>query len=122
MYQPVLIERIIASKPGMERAKEHKTLAETTLILNKDTDGSNRNDHWNYISVIGMLKFLVNSSHPELAHEVHQCTIFCHDPKGSHEAAVKSVIRYLLTTRKCQKNEAPKFGMNIKPNLTKGLE
>eukprot|EP00957_Ditylum_brightwellii_P043756 3317854-Ditylum_brightwellii.AAC.1 len=52
MYQPLLIERIIASIPGMNTAKEHKTPAETTLILTKDTNGSNRKEHWNYRSVI----------------------------------------------------------------------
>eukprot|EP00957_Ditylum_brightwellii_P074983 5698439-Ditylum_brightwellii.AAC.1 len=84
MYQPILIERIIASIPEMDRAKEREILAETPLILTNDTNGSNRKEHWNYRSVI--------------------------------------VIRYLLSTRKGQKNEAPKFGLNIKPDLTKGLE
>eukprot|EP00957_Ditylum_brightwellii_P125552 9569869-Ditylum_brightwellii.AAC.1 len=102
----------------MDRAKEHKTLAETTLILIKDTTRSNMKEHWNYRSVIDMLNFLVNFTHPGLAHAVHQCTRFCKDPKASHEAAVKSVIRYLLSTRKGQKNRAPKFGMNMKPDLT----
>eukprot|EP00957_Ditylum_brightwellii_P023407 1766711-Ditylum_brightwellii.AAC.1 len=35
---------------------------------------------------------------------------------------MKSVISNLLPTRKGQNNKAPKFGINMKPNLTKGLE
>eukprot|EP00957_Ditylum_brightwellii_P135413 10325086-Ditylum_brightwellii.AAC.1 len=45
MYQPVLIERIIASIPGMDRSKEHKTPAETTQILTKDTNGCNKKEY-----------------------------------------------------------------------------
>eukprot|EP00957_Ditylum_brightwellii_P050256 3811502-Ditylum_brightwellii.AAC.1 len=67
----------------MDREKEHKTPAETTLILTKGTNRSDRKEHWNYRSAI-----------------VYQCARFCQDPKASHETAVKSVIRYLLTTRK----------------------
>eukprot|EP00957_Ditylum_brightwellii_P086475 6579783-Ditylum_brightwellii.AAC.1 len=52
MYQPVLIERIIASIPRMDRAKEHETPTETTLILTKNTNRSDRKEHWNYRSVI----------------------------------------------------------------------
>eukprot|EP00957_Ditylum_brightwellii_P123391 9408229-Ditylum_brightwellii.AAC.1 len=67
-------------------------LIKTTLMLTKDTTGSKRKENWNYRSVIGILNFLVNSTHPELAHAVHQCAIFCQDPKAIHESAVKSVV------------------------------
>eukprot|EP00957_Ditylum_brightwellii_P179449 13670016-Ditylum_brightwellii.AAC.1 len=68
-----------------------------------------------------MLNFLVNSTMPELAHAVYQCARFCADPKASHETAIKHIIRYLLTTR--EKNGAqPAYGLNMRPDVTRGLE
>eukprot|EP00957_Ditylum_brightwellii_P077852 5917151-Ditylum_brightwellii.AAC.1 len=122
MYQPVLIERIIGGIPGMYRAKEHKMPAETTLVLTKDTHVNKRKENWNYRSAICMPNCIVSSTCPELAHAVHQCARFCQDPKISHKLAVKSVVRYFSSTRKDDKKEAHKFGMNMRPNLTKGLE
>eukprot|EP00957_Ditylum_brightwellii_P017201 1296892-Ditylum_brightwellii.AAC.1 len=83
----------------MDRANEHLTPASSTSILAKDQEGKPKKENWNYRSIIGMLNFLVNLTHPELAHAVHQCVRFCEDPKASHESAVKSVVRYLLFTR-----------------------
>eukprot|EP00957_Ditylum_brightwellii_P080296 6107376-Ditylum_brightwellii.AAC.1 len=106
----------------MDRANKHIILAESTLVLTKDTIGAKMIESWNYRSLIGMLKFLVNSTHPEMTHAVHQCIRFCQDPKFSHESAAKSVVSYLISIRKGDKKDAPKFGMNMRPYLTKGLE
>eukprot|EP00957_Ditylum_brightwellii_P067793 5145716-Ditylum_brightwellii.AAC.1 len=57
--------------------------------------------------MIGMLNFLVNSTMPELTHDVHQCARFCADPKASYETDVKHIIRYLLTAR--EKNGVQPF-------------
>ena len=58
-----------------------------------------RKEKWNYRSLVGMLNFLTNSSHPELAYVVHQCTKFCNNPKRIHEQAIKRIIQYSLSTR-----------------------
>eukprot|EP00957_Ditylum_brightwellii_P192515 14658146-Ditylum_brightwellii.AAC.2 len=68
MYQPHLMKRIIKAIPGMQRATEHKIPAATPLVLTKVKDGKARQEKWNYRSVIGMLNFLVNSTHPELVY------------------------------------------------------
>eukprot|EP00957_Ditylum_brightwellii_P101233 7714469-Ditylum_brightwellii.AAC.1 len=58
---------------------------------------------------------------PELAHAVHQCARFCSDPNASHETVVKHIVRYLLTTR--EKNGVqPAYGLNMRPDMTRGLE
>eukprot|EP00957_Ditylum_brightwellii_P108225 8257136-Ditylum_brightwellii.AAC.1 len=80
----------------MEKATEHKVPAATSSILTKDINGKARKENWNYKSVIGMLKFLVNSTHPELAHAVNQCARFCADHRASHEVTAKDIIRYVL--------------------------
>eukprot|EP00957_Ditylum_brightwellii_P116751 8905538-Ditylum_brightwellii.AAC.1 len=79
-------------------------------------------ENWNYKSVIRMLNFLVNSTHPELVHAVHQCARFCADPRASHEVAVKHIIRYLLTTQERNEKPAPTYGLNMRSDLNRGLE
>ena len=87
--QPMLIERILASIPGMTDARSAKSPAVSGAILSKDEEGESRQEHWNYRSVIGMLNYLVNCTHPEMAFAVHQCARFCNNPKRCHEQAVK---------------------------------
>ena len=94
MSQPLLINRIIEAIPGMKKANPIKYPALPSVILTKDTDGAERKEHWNYRSLIGMLNFLTNSTHPELSFAVHQCARFCNDPKMVHEQAVKRIIQY----------------------------
>eukprot|EP00957_Ditylum_brightwellii_P195567 14901718-Ditylum_brightwellii.AAC.1 len=106
----------------MDRSNEHKTPAESTSVLTKNSNGEKRRESWNYRSIIRMMSFLVNSTHPELSHAVHQCARFCQDPKVGHETAVKHVVRYLMSTRPRDGREAPKYGMNMRPDLSRGLE
>eukprot|EP00957_Ditylum_brightwellii_P034802 2637405-Ditylum_brightwellii.AAC.1 len=69
-----------------------------------------------------MMNFLVNSTHPELSHDMHQCARFCQYPKVSHETAVKHAVRYLMSIRPRDGREAPNYGMNMRPDLSRGLE
>ena len=85
MSQSLLIERIIDAVPGMNKANPVIYPALPSVILTKDEMGENRKEKWNYRSLVGMLNFLTNSSHPELAFAVHQCPRFCNNPKGIHE-------------------------------------
>ena len=84
MSQPFLIERIIKSIPGMSDSRSTKPPACSSVMLAKDEGGEVRNEHWNYRSVIGMLTFLVNCTHPKMSFAVHQCARFCNKPKHVH--------------------------------------
>ena len=84
----------------MSKAHPVNTAAVSSVILTKDTNEPDRKENWHYRSVIGMLNFLVNSSHPKLAYAVHQCAHFCNYPKLSHERAVKRIVQYLLSTKR----------------------
>ena len=75
------MDRILKVIPGMDKAYEHIIPSATTSILTKDVSGKGRQENWNYRSIVGMLNFLVNSTHPELYHAVHRCARFCSDPK-----------------------------------------
>ena len=117
MSSPLLINRIIKAIPGMKKANPVKYPA----ILTKETNGEERKEHWNYRSVIGMLNFLTNSTHPELSFAVHQCARFCNDPKMVHEQVVKRIIQYLLSTVGKDDPEAYE-GLVFKVDRTKSIE
>ena len=76
----------------MSKANPTKIPAIPSIILTKNKAEPPRKEKWHYRSVIGMLNFLVNSTHPELAYAVQQCARFCDEPKVSHEKAVKKIV------------------------------
>ena len=117
MSQPYLIDRIIAAIPSMKEARSAKTPAAAGDILIKDVDGDPRKEHWEYRSVIGMLNYLVNCTHPEMSYAVHQCARFCNNPRYSHEQAVKRIIRYLIGIKRDQT-----LGIVFKPDKTLSIE
>ena len=123
MSQPFLVDRIINFIPGMSEARSANSPACSSVILTKDIDGEPRKEHWNYRTAIGMLNYLVNCTHPELSYAVHQCARFCHDPKRSHEQAVKRIIRYLLSTQAEYKGKqkSPQ-GILFCPDKTKSID
>eukprot|EP00957_Ditylum_brightwellii_P211302 15366023-Ditylum_brightwellii.AAC.1 len=109
--------------PGMDRANEHLIPASYTSIMTKEQERESKKENWNYRSMIGILNFLVNSTHPELAHAVHQCAIFYKDSKASHESAVKIIVRYLcIPQREREGRVKPMHGLNLKSYLNRGLE
>ena len=52
--------------------------------------------------------YLANNSRPDIAHAVHACARFTHNPKKSHATAVKHILRYLKGTQD--------KGMLLRPN------
>ena len=72
---------------------------------------------------MGMLLYLTGSTRPDIAYAVHQCARFCHDPKRSHEQAVKHIVRYLLSTQAEYKGKqkAPP-GILFRPDKAKSID
>jgi hypothetical protein len=71
----------------------------TTLIpLVKDAEGDPPDGTFNYRSVIGMLGYLQSNSRPDITFAVSSAARFSHDPKRSHEQALKRIGRYLKGT------------------------
>ena len=71
MPQPHLINRIIQLVPSMKDARSATTPAAAGTILTKNLEEETRKEHWSYRSVIGMLNYLVNCTHPEMSFDVH---------------------------------------------------
>jgi hypothetical protein len=108
LSQPHLIQQIIDDIGFNERTTSKPTPAQSTVRLSRDLHGMPRVDDWHYRSIIGKLNFLEKSTRPDIAYAVHQCARFATDPKLSHEAAVKRIVKYLVGT----KND----GIYIRPN------
>ena len=83
-------------------------------LLYPDLDGEPRHTPWNYQSVIGMMNYPQQSTLPDLAFVVHQCSLFCNDPKRSHKRSVKRIGKYLLGAKEC--------GITCRPDKNKDLE
>ena len=112
LKQTGLIDRILTSL-GLEDSHPKTTPAEKTP-LGKDLYGQQRQEGWNYRSVVGMLMYLATNSRPDIAFAVNQCSRFSNEPRRSHEKAVKRIGRYLKGTRE--------KGMIIKPENALGLD
>jgi len=70
LNQPGLIGKI-AKECGLdEESKRHNTPV-VTKILSKDSSGPQREHHWNYQMIVGMLTYLSMSSRPDIAFAVH---------------------------------------------------
>jgi len=73
-------------------------LSASKETLGIDPDGKPFNEKRNYPSVIGMLLYLSTNTRPDIAFAVSQVARFTHDPKLSHDTAVKMIVRYLKGT------------------------
>ena len=84
-----------------------KTLGTKTTPMNgdgkpihSDKNGEPFNSDWNYRSVVGTLMYLATNSRPDIAHAVHSCACFDHNPKQSHGKALLHICKYLKGTSK----------------------
>jgi hypothetical protein len=99
LTQPHLITAIIDDLKFVENTKSKDIPSLSSTILQRDEDGPAFNEHWDYRSVIGKLNFLEKSTRPDIAYAVHQCARFSANPRASHAAAIRQIVRYLIGTR-----------------------
>lgn len=107
LSQPGLITKVLKAA-GMIDCNPNATPS-ALEPLGPDIDGDPISESWEYASIIGMLMYLANNTRPDIAHAVHACARYTHNPKKSHATAVKHILRYLQGTKL--------KGMLIKPNL-----
>lgn len=100
LTQPQLIQQIIDDTKIMaKKFKPPNIPAKSTVILNRNKDGTDFDRRWHYRSVIGKLNFLEKCTRPDLAYAVHQCARFCEEPKQNHAIAVEYIAKYLSGTK-----------------------
>jgi hypothetical protein len=86
----------ILEHAGMKGCNPCHVPMENRLRLTKN-DKSPSVDKTKYRSVIGSLRYLVNTR-PDIAYSVGIVSRYMEDPRGSHWAAVKQILRYLAGT------------------------
>jgi len=96
LVQKGLIKKVIAAA-GFERCS-HNKLPASREALGIDPDGEPMDELWSYPSIVGMLLYLSNNTRPDITFATSQVARFTHNPKKSHAAAVKMIIRYLAGT------------------------
>ena len=99
LTQPQLVASILRDINFSKNTKIKTIPAAPTHLLQRDPEGDQFDEHWDYRSVIGKLNFLEKSSRPDIAFAVHQCARFASNPKKSHADAVKQIGRYLMGTQ-----------------------
>ncbi|KAA0059680.1 putative gag-pol polyprotein [Cucumis melo var. makuwa] len=83
-------------KFGLEQSRHKRTPATTHVKITKNTNGTTV-DHKFYRSMIGSLLYLMGNR-PDIAYAVGICARFQSDPRSSHLAGVKRIIKYVHET------------------------
>ena len=99
MYQPYLITQIMENLGTNNKTKVKNTRAVTSKILHRDISGKEMRTQWEYARIIGQQKKLGNSTRPDIAFAVQQCTRFMSNPSELHKQAMLRIGRYLKATR-----------------------
>ncbi len=99
MSQPSLTNMIVKALGLDDSSKTHDTPAVSPPLHSyKNVENTEREEKWNYRSLIGMLTYLARNTRPDIEYAVHQCARFQIDPRRPHERAIKRIGRYLLGT------------------------
>ena len=120
--QPILIDRIIEPIRSMINAHSFEIPASSGSTLTKDINSEPRKGTWNYRSVVGILRFLMTCSYPELPFTVHQCARFSNHPMYFHEQDIKCIARYLIGTNRGRNKTEIIRGILYRPNKRKSIE
>ena len=72
---------------GLESTSNSAATPAENKALGSDSDGAPCQETFNYASVVGMIRYLSNTTRPDLAFVVHQCARFTYSRKRSHEMA-----------------------------------
>jgi hypothetical protein len=82
--------------------------------LGSDPEGEPMQETWSYPSIVGMLLYLCTNTRPDISFAVSQVARFSSNAKQSHAKAIKTLVRYLSSTKQ--------FGMIIKPTKEMALD
>ena len=113
MTQKGLIDKIIEITKMTGCNPNYTPCAQAALGSDLKGEPYDQKD-WNYASIVGMLLYVSNNTRPDITFAVSQVAWFTAAPKQSHARAIKTIVRYLASTRnKC---------IMVKPNGMYNLE
>ena len=93
MTQPGLIQKVIEAT-GMSGCNQNRTPA-AQVCLGSDVDRPPMKEKWSYLSLVGMLLYLLTNTRPDITYAVSQVAPFCSNPKQPHASAIKMIVMYL---------------------------
>ena len=96
LLQPFLIQIILVALNVKTGDYNQRDVPVIGPLLSRYELGAKRKHDWSYISAIGMLGYLQNSTRPDILMAVHQCARFNTNPMLCHEKAVKYIANILL--------------------------
>ena len=114
LTQPHLIQQIIDDVNLPTHQRDRATPAASSRILQRDQDGIDFDNTFDYRSIIGKLNYLEKGTRPDIAYAVHQLARFSSNPKKSHADAVIHLVKYLKATKD--------KGIILDPNQDKSFE
>jgi hypothetical protein len=82
---------------GIENERAVHTPA-SIIPLTKDSEGEPPDSSFNYASIIGMFGCLQSNSRPDITYALSSAAPSAHNPKRSHEEALRRIGRYLKGT------------------------
>jgi hypothetical protein len=110
LHQSKYAEDII-SRAKMVNCKPALTPVDTKSKLSA-TSGEKFDDPTLYRSLAGALQYLT-FTRPDISYAVQQICLYMHDPRTSHFAALKRIIRYIQGTKE--------FGLHLYPSTITNL-
>jgi hypothetical protein len=91
MTQTGLISKKIIVTTKMENWNP-KWVPATNEALGVDPESKPMEEDWSYLSIVGMLLYILTDTRPDNAYAVSQVACFNHKPKESHDTAIKMII------------------------------
>lgn len=86
----------LLQRAGMQNCKAINTPIDTNEKLSGD-NGAKVDNPTEYRSMFGALQYLT-ITRPDIAHAVQQCCLHMHDPRTSHLALIKHILRHVCGT------------------------
>jgi hypothetical protein len=111
--QRALIDSIIEDAV-ISNSKTKQVPAKVSLQLHAFKNEQVFDLDFNYMSVVGTLNYLAQTTHPDIMYATHQIAKYSSDPRQLHGKVILYLIRYLKKTRD--------LGLHFKPDSNKGFE
>ncbi len=111
--QRALIDSIIADV-GVNDSKTKLVPAKSSLQLHAFKDEPEYDLNFKYMSAVGKLNYLAQTTCPDIMYAMHQIAKYSSDPRKLHGKAILYLVCYLKKT--CD------LGLHFKPDHSKGFE
>ena len=107
--QKKYVENIL-KREGMEDANHVAMPMDPNIKLQLNPDGNEGNRSNSFAKLLGELRFLANTTRPDIAYAINRLAAYTANPSLQHSTALKRILRYLKGTKD--------YGITYQKNLT----